>query len=197
MPIGGRLGRNRKRDGSRTCAVVHCRGIEVSRGLCRTHYQRVFSVPSKRWTDRGFGAFVIPIRELGRPQEQLLAEQRKAVREYHRRNRDVLNARKKIKRQELRDLVLDKYGKFCQCCGEDDIRFLAIDHIHGNGNKHRREIGQGTYRVYTWLVKNNFPPGFQVLCHNCNLAKGFYGVCPHTNFRIAEACNAQLGTLAL
>lgn len=30
-----------------------------------------------------------------------------------------------------------------------------------------------------WQRKNNYPKGFQVLCHNCNLAKGFYGKCPH------------------
>ena len=23
-----------------------------------------------------------------------------------------------------------------------------------------------------WIIKNNFPKGFQVLCHNCNYAKG-------------------------
>ena len=28
--------------------------------------------------------------------------------------------------------------------------------------------------------KNNYPEGFQVLCSNCNFAKGKYGSCPHT-----------------
>ena len=30
-----------------------------------------------------------------------------------------------------------------------------------------------------WIIKNNFPEGFKILCHNCNNAKGFYGKCPH------------------
>ena len=30
-----------------------------------------------------------------------------------------------------------------------------------------------------WIKKNNFPKGFQILCHNCNVAKGIYGECPH------------------
>jgi hypothetical protein len=30
-----------------------------------------------------------------------------------------------------------------------------------------------------WLVKNKFPGGFQVLCHNCNYAKARSGRCPH------------------
>jgi hypothetical protein len=29
------------------------------------------------------------------------------------------------------------------------------------------------------LIKNNFPDGFQVLCHNCNMSIGLYGYCPH------------------
>lgn len=69
----------------------------------------------------------------------------------------------------------------CACCNEVTYQFLGIDHIEGGGNKHRKEIGKsmGGQNLYRWLLKNNFPDGFQVLCHNCNLAKGFYGVCPH------------------
>jgi hypothetical protein len=29
------------------------------------------------------------------------------------------------------------------------------------------------------LKRRGFPPGHQVLCHNCNMAKQFYGQCPH------------------
>lgn len=64
----------------------------------------------------------------------------------------------------------------CACCGEHHLEFLTIDHISGGGNEHRREIGDNLYR---WLVLNNFPPGFQVLCSNCNTALGIYGACPH------------------
>lgn len=69
----------------------------------------------------------------------------------------------------------------CACCREDKLVFLTIDHMKGDGNKHRREVktvsGSG---VHTWLIKNNFPVGFQVLCFNCNVGKYFNGgVCPH------------------
>ena len=30
-----------------------------------------------------------------------------------------------------------------------------------------------------WLKRNDYPPGFQVLCHNCNWAKHALGRCPH------------------
>jgi hypothetical protein len=75
----------------------------------------------------------------------------------------------------------------CACCGENNIEFLSIDHINGGGNKHRSEIfknykfprsGTGFYR---WLIKNDFPKGFRILCMNCNHSLGHYGYCPHLN----------------
>ena len=33
--------------------------------------------------------------------------------------------------------------------------------------------------LHKWIKDNNFPDGFQILCHNCNQAKGYYGICPH------------------
>lgn len=73
--------------------------------------------------------------------------------------------------------VFDHYGHRCVCCGETTPAFLEIDHINGSGNKHRREVGCAN--MYVWLIKHNYPKGFQVLCSNCNKAKGVYGVCPH------------------
>lgn len=74
--------------------------------------------------------------------------------------------------------VIEHYGGICACCGESNHCFLAIDHIKGNGNKHRKQIG--TNNIAIWIIKNNFPEDmFQILCHNCNMAKQFYGKCPH------------------
>lgn len=68
----------------------------------------------------------------------------------------------------------------CTCCGEEKIEFLAVDHENGGGNKHRKEVpGRGSGGVYTWIIKNNFPKGFRILCHNCNSSLGYYGYCPH------------------
>lgn len=77
--------------------------------------------------------------------------------------------------------IFEHYGgnpPKCACCGETTLEFLTIDHVNGGGNKHRKEIGGGG-NFYRWLVKNDFPEGFQVLCMNCNWAKGKYGECPH------------------
>lgn len=69
-------------------------------------------------------------------------------------------------------------GSFCKCCGDAHFEFLSIDHIDGGGRQHRKEIGAVV--IYQWLKKNNFPPGFQVLCMNCNCGKERNGgMCPH------------------
>lgn len=84
----------------------------------------------------------------------------------------------KGRRQADRVRIIDHYTKGkreCACCGERQIRFLCVDHVNGGGSKHRKAVGH----VDRWLIRNNFPGGFQILCHNCNMAKGFYGKCPH------------------
>lgn len=86
----------------------------------------------------------------------------------------------KVRRDENRKSVLERYGGKCVCCGEIELYFLAIDHVEGNGNTHRKEINKYGSGFFEWLIKNNFPEGFQVLCHNCNMGKHLNGgVCPH------------------
>jgi hypothetical protein len=67
----------------------------------------------------------------------------------------------------------------CACCGEVEYAFLALDHINGGGNAHRRQVGAGSTGVMYALRKAGWPPGYRVLCHNCNLAIAWYGRCPH------------------
>jgi hypothetical protein len=87
------------------------------------------------------------------------------------------------RRQKLRHDVLVHYSgglPTCSCCGEKHDEFLSIDHINGDGADYRRVGIKSGYTTYRWLIKNNFPPGFQVLCMNCNFAKGHSsGGCPH------------------
>lgn len=74
----------------------------------------------------------------------------------------------------------------CACCGESAFEFLAIDHINGGGGKHRREIKNKFPCIIRWLGHHNYPPGFRVLCHNCNCALGHYGYCPHGNLPVSS-----------
>jgi hypothetical protein len=63
----------------------------------------------------------------------------------------------------------------CRRCGNGDIDVLCLDHVNDDGNAHRREVGGhkafSGMRMYRWVVKNDYPSIFQVLCANCNLKK--------------------------
>ncbi len=98
----------------------------------------------------------------------------------------------------MREEVLQYYSKLhsnsdipcCRCCGESIHDFLALDHILG-----RKEmdsipelvaIGYSSKTHSTalvkWIIENNFPDYFQILCQNCNFAKGIKrnnNKCPH------------------
>lgn len=108
-----------------------------------------------------------------RNKEKINLYSQKYVRE-HTEHKLELNRRYAMK---IRTQVLEHYGNRCACCGETENHFLSIDHINGGGTEHRKTIG--SRNIYRWLWKNNYPDGFQLLCYNCNLAKGFYGICPH------------------
>lgn len=102
---------------------------------------------------------------------------------YHFGNNEFINDMQRYSqkyRKHLREKVIAHYSKrssCCACCGISDIDVLGIDHINGGGNQHRKQIGKDA--TYLWLVKNNFPEGFQVLCHNCNMSKWLNGRCLH------------------
>jgi hypothetical protein len=76
----------------------------------------------------------------------------------------------------LRRTALDHYGGKCACCGEDMYQFLAIVRTEDVSQKHKKSRRAP---LPYWLKKNGFPQGFRVLCHNCNMALGRYGYCPH------------------
>ena len=83
------------------------------------------------------------------------------------------------KYKQLKEEIFEHYGKLCKCCGEKMLDFLAIDHVANDGYTHRKTV-PGGIRMYYWLKKNNFPEGFQVLCHNCNWSKHINGgTCIH------------------
>lgn len=101
---------------------------------------------------------------------------------FYERNKDSILARNRKKWEEDRIKCLVRYSgdcPLCACCGEDKYEFLALDHINGGGNKQRKNIGGNLVR---WIIKNNYPTGFRVLCHNCNHSFGTRGYCPHGKF---------------
>ena len=80
------------------------------------------------------------------------------------------------------EMVMKHYGgnpPKCACCGETEMSFLVLDHINNNGADERKKIGNGN--VFSWIIRNGFPSGYQVLCANCNTSKlKNGGICIHT-----------------
>jgi hypothetical protein len=91
--------------------------------------------------------------------------------------------------RDLRYLVLQTYSKrlsnseipCCKCCHlNSHIAFLAVDHIAGkkqmDSEPELKKLGYSSkfqsWVLLRWLKRNNFPEGFQILCHSCNHAKG-------------------------
>ena len=73
---------------------------------------------------------------------------------------------------------LNMYGTQCSCCGETEFEFLSLDHIHGNGGKHREETG--TSKLYRLVIKEYRPDLYRVLCFNCNRSAYLgKGICIH------------------
>ena len=135
---------------------------------------------------------------LARPEVKAKTKARQSQPEYRKKLSKI--------RKDIRLKVLQHYSKHlsnsdipcCNCCGENfHIDFLAVDHIAGKkqmdsepelvklGYSSKLEGGH----LQSWIKKNNFPKGFQILCHNCNFAKGIPGnknKCPHETKRLEE-----------
>lgn len=90
----------------------------------------------------------------------------------------AIRARVKRGVEELKRQLFDHYGWSCACCGEDEPKFLTIDHVNGGGNEERRQLG-GSQQVWRSIRRRGFPPEYRTLCFNCNMATGIHGVCPH------------------
>lgn len=93
------------------------------------------------------------------------------------RNREKSRASGRASYRSLRLEAIAHYGGRCVCCGEDEVAFLALDHVNDDGAEQRREHGTG-YSFLRSLKRRGWPDDIQILCHNCNIAKA-HGGCPH------------------
>mgnify|MGYP000921627588 CR=1 FL=1 len=185
---------------AKKCSVASCGGRSDARGWCGKHYQR--------W--RAHGDPLVNLTRRGEWQGACLDCDRRDV-VFHGASRKCVSCARPTRQawrrntpegrewtrqasirahRRHRSAVLDHYGRRCRCCGETNEAFLVIDHIDGGGNAHRRQLGKGKIAgsrlFYGWLHRNGFPPGFQVLCHNCNFAKSHHpGGCPHQTRSVA------------
>jgi hypothetical protein len=100
------------------------------------------------------------------------------------------NMRRNIRNNEKDRVFLHYGGYVCACCGFDNKDALVLDHIHGGGSRQRRSPGiSSPSQHYRWIIRNNFPEGYQVLCANCNMAKGNKDKCPINHQAIGQIKN--------
>jgi hypothetical protein len=94
---------------------------------------------------------------------------------------------REVQKQGLRNTkveVINHYGGRCNCCGENNPIFLTIDHINGGGTTHRKQLKRSGSTFSRWLKNQGYPPGYQVLCFNCNCGRQINGgICPHQTLR--------------
>uniref|UniRef100_A0A6H1ZII1 Uncharacterized protein n=1 Tax=viral metagenome TaxID=1070528 RepID=A0A6H1ZII1_9ZZZZ len=104
---------------------------------------------------------------------KFVERQRERIKKYYYNHQDNMRDRNKRRSENRKIEVLAYYGGgkvACVSCGFSDIRALSIDHVNGNGCEHRKEVGNGIH-LYNWLVKNNYPEGYQTFCMNCQFIK--------------------------
>lgn len=127
---------------------------------------------------------------MGRPRTRTPEEIKEYHRIYSQTHREQANEYgkknypkyKESKREYQRNLTnkyknqfLEMYGGSCSCCGESINDFLTIEHKHGQ-QKISRRTGLAAYRD---AVQEYRPDLYEVLCWNCNCARGKLGYCPH------------------
>ncbi len=161
----------------------------------KREYERVYR---KKWVARNKERWNKYRKEWESRNREKINEQKRG-RYWANREKEIIRVMEGNKRQyrKLRLEAIEKYGGKCVCCGEDRIQFLCIHHIEGGGRKHREELRNTlNQNIYEHLKKSNYPEGFGVLCHNCNLSMGFYGFCPHQVER-GELTESDLITLEM
>lgn len=106
-------------------------------------------------------------------------------RKSYQKHRPTRLASCKVKRIDVRRQVLEHYsdgGPTCAHCGDGIYEFLCLDHVNGDGGERRRALGKATEAYYRWVIRNGFPDGYRILCHNCNSALGVHGTAPPRDY---------------
>lgn len=118
-----------------------------------------------------------------RGNSELWQAQLEYQKEYRNRNREKLRARwqqnyhknldrmRKKARDEALKLRMEVFSHYsqrdikCALCGESDIDVLCLDHIEPA----LKSSKASTTRLYRQLKHEGYPPGYRVLCFNCNM----------------------------
>ena len=100
--------------------------------------------------------------------------------------RNRRSSREAFRQRRLKALAL--YGGVCVCCGESEPDFLTFDHINNDGYKNRHASGS---QLISFILRER-PTDVQILCYNCNCARGHYGICPHKRIEAGERKGSRI-----
>lgn len=144
-----------RRKAAGMCVDTRChQPAKDGRTLCQKHIDERSAVSSKHYARRKAAGTCCYCKHAPEPGDTMCADHLEQTRQ---------------QRERLKLEVMEAYGGAkCAHCDETELRFLEIDHIDGGGKQHVKEIGGGGHNLYQWLKRNNFPPGFRVLCPTCN-----------------------------
>ena len=110
---------------------------------------------------------------------RIKANARKHYLKYQERMKADSSRRQRDRRASYREQVIKKFSNgsmSCAKCGENRPYVLTVDHIHGGGKRHRKDIFSVTKnytQVYSWLLKNGSLEDYQILCMNCQWEKRY------------------------
>ena len=143
----------------------------------RTHHQKYPKYPSKDILDEK--------RRTLSEYEYLLYEyyallRKKNVKEYQeaytKKNRALVSSKAAVRTRTNRKTLIELMGSattegrpICECCGEDDLIYLQVDHVNNDGFKDKKGNKQRNKITVSQYLEN--PKRFQLLCANCNYTK--------------------------
>ena len=149
--------------------------VKICYGIDMLDKKEITNLRTKGWTYEEIAKYYGLTRQ--RIHQKLTGYKTKGSIKYQERQRryirDFSKKYNRLIREKRKSLVLSHYGNgnlACVKCGFNDVRALSIDHINDNGTEHRKKIG---CNIYLWLITNEFPPGYQTLCMNCQFIKRF------------------------
>lgn len=147
---------------SQYCKIQGCESLRQYVGMCIPHLREYFP----------------EAYQIRKSQQQKSHKRAMQNTEYRKKFSIRVNMDNVTRYRRYRTQIIQHYSRdtnTCNCCGESHMEFLTIDHINGRNNSPNGARGIVLMR---WLIENNFPEGYQILCANCNLAKGDKDKCP-------------------
>lgn len=173
--------------GTRRCVIVGCN--RSPKGTKQVTCSREHGAAMRniiRFGDDASRAALLALVPARSEERKLADRNRRRARRWKTGVAEREQHRQRTKRLRMR--VISAYGGACACCGETNYEFLAIDHVGGGGARERRTVPalSGTYSFCKHIEALGFPSCYRVLCHNCNMARGFYGRCPHESISLVS-----------